>query len=126
MGSQVKEALLGLLLIAAPVAAEPAPALPPPAVEGQGRAILITGASSGFGRRLTEILSEKGWFVCAGARQPEDIAALDAMKNVQALKLDVNSQTDVDMPPSPRSRRAAGGSTASSTTPAWPSSCRSP
>lgn len=84
------------VLIMGMAAARANPPMPPPVPDGQGRAVLVTGASSGFGRRLTEILSETGWFVYAGARKPEDIAALNAMKNVHALKLDVTVQSDVD------------------------------
>ena len=83
-------------LLAGLVTAHAAPPMPPPVADGQGRAVLITGASSGFGKRLTELLSEKGWYVYAGARDPEDIAALSAMNNVHALKLDVNVQSDID------------------------------
>lgn len=69
----------------------------PPAVRpGEGRAVLITGASSGFGQRLTELLSTNGWYVYAGARSPEDLARLDAMENVEAVRLDVTLQADVD------------------------------
>ncbi|MCE6967434.1 SDR family NAD(P)-dependent oxidoreductase [Cereibacter sphaeroides] len=76
--------------------AQEAPAMPPDVRPGEGRAVLITGASSGFGQRLTELLSVNGWFVCAGARSPEDLARLDAMDNVEAVRLDVTVQADVD------------------------------
>ena len=60
------------------------------------RAVLVTGASSGIGRRTTEVLSDNGFFVYAGARRPEDLARLDAMENVQSIRLDVTSQSDID------------------------------
>jgi NAD(P)-dependent dehydrogenase (short-subunit alcohol dehydrogenase family) len=90
---------VALLGFAAPIAAQeaaPPPAMPPDVVDGAGRAVLITGASTGFGLRLTELLSEKGWFVYAGARSEDDLARLDAMENVEAVKLDVTIQADVD------------------------------
>jgi NAD(P)-dependent dehydrogenase (short-subunit alcohol dehydrogenase family) len=60
------------------------------------KTVLITGASSGFGRATTERLAAKGHFVYAGARKQEDLDALNALKNVKALRLDVTSQPDID------------------------------
>ncbi len=60
------------------------------------RAILITGTSSGIGLRMTELLSENGFFVYAGVRTPEDYARLNAMDNVQAVQLDVTIQSEID------------------------------
>jgi len=59
-------------------------------------AVLITGTSSGIGLRMTEVLSEKGFFVYAGARKPEDLARLDAMENVKSVRLDVTIQSEID------------------------------
>jgi NAD(P)-dependent dehydrogenase (short-subunit alcohol dehydrogenase family) len=59
------------------------------------RAVLVTGATSGIGRRITETLASQGWFVYAGARKPEDMAALDAIRNVQAVRLDVTVASDI-------------------------------
>ena len=39
------------------------------------KAILVTGASTGLGRMLAESLASKGYFVYAGARKDEDLAA---------------------------------------------------
>jgi NAD(P)-dependent dehydrogenase (short-subunit alcohol dehydrogenase family) len=64
-------------------------------VEGQ-RAVLITGASSGIGLKTTELLASKGFFVYAGARKEEDMKQLNAIDNVQAVRLDVTIQSDVD------------------------------
>jgi len=58
--------------------------------------ILVTGASTGIGRHLTETLAENGYHVYAGARKDEDLAELDAIDNVTAVKLDVTSQDQVD------------------------------
>ena len=60
------------------------------------RAVLVTGTSSGIGLRITEVLSENGFFVYAGARKTEDLARLDAMENVKAVRLDVTIQSEID------------------------------
>jgi NAD(P)-dependent dehydrogenase (short-subunit alcohol dehydrogenase family) len=60
------------------------------------RAVLVTGASTGIGRNITEHLAAKGYFVYAGARKPADLDALGKIANVQAIKLDVTRQEDVD------------------------------
>jgi len=60
------------------------------------RAVLVTGASTGIGRYVTERLPAKGFFVYAGARKEADLASLNAIKNVQAIRLDVTKQEDVD------------------------------
>lgn len=62
---------------------------------GAQQAVLVTGASSGIGRKITETLAAKGYFVYAGARKPEDLTALNAIKNVQAVKLDVTVPADI-------------------------------
>jgi len=65
------------------------------AADGQ-KSILITGASTGIGRNLAEALAENGYHVYAGARKDKDLAALDAIDNVTAVKLDVTNQDQVD------------------------------
>ncbi len=60
------------------------------------KAVLVTGASTGIGRKITEHLASKGHFVYAGARKEEDLKALGAIKNVQAIRLDVTRQADID------------------------------
>ncbi len=57
--------------------------------EGKQKAVLITGASSGLGLKMTELLSTSGFFVYATARKDADLKRLDSMKNVEAIKLDV-------------------------------------
>lgn len=44
------------------------------------RAVLVTGASTGIGRKITERLAADGYFVYAGARKEEDLKALGAIK----------------------------------------------
>lgn len=63
---------------------------------GGGRAVLVTGASSGIGLKMTEVLASKGFFVYAGARRPADLERLDAMPNVKGVRLDVTVQDDID------------------------------
>jgi len=60
------------------------------------RAILITGTSSGIGLRMTELLSQNGFYIYAGVRTSEDYARLNAMDNVQAVQLDVTIQSEID------------------------------
>ncbi|MEZ6072245.1 MAG: SDR family NAD(P)-dependent oxidoreductase [Pirellulales bacterium] len=67
-----------------------------PAEHDEMRAVLITGTSSGIGRRMTEVLSENGFFVYAGARKPDDLKRLDAMPNVKSIRLDVTIQSEID------------------------------
>jgi NAD(P)-dependent dehydrogenase (short-subunit alcohol dehydrogenase family) len=82
----VRRAFPLLLLAAAPLAAQQPTAQ---------RAVLVTGASSGIGRKITELLASQGHFVYAGARKAEDIAALSKINNVQGVKLDVNLDSDI-------------------------------
>jgi NAD(P)-dependent dehydrogenase (short-subunit alcohol dehydrogenase family) len=63
---------------------------------GGGRAVLVTGASSGIGRTTTEHLAANGFFVYAGARKQADLDALNELENVQAIRLDVNIQEEID------------------------------
>jgi NAD(P)-dependent dehydrogenase (short-subunit alcohol dehydrogenase family) len=60
------------------------------------KAVLITGASTGIGRRTAELLASKGYFVYAGARKQKDLDALNALENVQSVRLDVTIQDEID------------------------------
>ena len=64
--------------------------------KAEQRAVLVTGASSGIGRRITEVLAAEGHFVYAGARKDKDLAELDAIDNVKSVRLDVTVQSDID------------------------------
>lgn len=68
----------------------------PPAAADDRKAVLITGASTGIGRNMAETLAAEGFYVYAGARKDADLAELDALDNITAVKLDVTSQEDVD------------------------------
>lgn len=60
------------------------------------KAVLVTGASSGIGLKITKKLSAKGFYVYAGARKDADLKRLDAMDNVSSVRLDVTVQEDID------------------------------
>ncbi len=60
------------------------------------KAVLVTGANSGIGLRITEVLSANGYLVYAGARKEEDLRRLDAMENVESVRIDVTVQSDID------------------------------
>lgn len=74
-------------------------ALPLLADEASGqaqKAVLITGASTGLGREMAEMLAAEGFFVYAGARKQKDIDELNGIDNIQAVRLDVTKQDDID------------------------------
>ena len=77
---------IGVLLCAVPAFAQ---------ATGAQKAIVVTGASSGIGRKVTERLAANGFFVYAGARAQKDIDELSAIKNVQGVRLDVTSAADI-------------------------------
>ncbi len=79
--------LVVLALSVAPVFAEP---------EAKQKAVLITGASTGIGRHAAEQLAEAGYFVYAGARKEKDLAELNTINNIKAVRLDVTIQADID------------------------------
>jgi len=60
------------------------------------KAVLVTGASTGIGRKVTERLSADGYFVYAGARKDTDLEALKAIRNVQPIRLDVTKPEEID------------------------------
>ena len=60
------------------------------------QAVLVTGASTGLGRAMAELFASKGHFVYAGARKDKDMADLNAIKNIQAVRLDVTDQEQIN------------------------------
>ena len=66
------------------------------ASEHEQKAVLITGATTGIGRMAAEHLAGNGYFVYAGARKQRDIDELNKIDNVQAVRLDVTIQADMD------------------------------
>lgn len=91
----MKATALILCTIAACVALTAVPAAAIADEHGQ-KAVLVTGASSGIGREITERLAAEGHFVYAGARKAKDIEALSAMDNVMGVRLDVTIQDEID------------------------------
>jgi len=85
-----------LHFIVAAIAAAVIFAAPHTVLADAHKSILVTGASTGIGRNLTETLAENGYHVYAGARKDKDLAALGAIENVTAVKLDVTKQDQVD------------------------------
>jgi NAD(P)-dependent dehydrogenase (short-subunit alcohol dehydrogenase family) len=68
----------------------------PAGADAKRKAVLVTGASTGIGRNMVETLAKNGYFVYAGARKPKDLEALNAIPNVEGVKLDVTVQADID------------------------------
>jgi NADP-dependent 3-hydroxy acid dehydrogenase YdfG len=64
--------------------------------EAGQKPVLVTGASSGLGRAMTEMMAARGYFVYAGARKDKDMQELNAIENVQAVPLDVTKQDEID------------------------------
>ena len=87
------QGMIRLLAIAAIAAGLLSPQM---AVAGDQKSVLITGASTGIGRNLAETLAEKGYHVYAGARKDKDLAELDAIENITAVRLDVTKQDQID------------------------------
>jgi len=66
------------------------------AAQNAQKAVLITGASTGIGRNMAETLAAEGHFVYAGARKQADLDELNAIDNIQAIRLDVTVQEEID------------------------------
>ena len=64
--------------------------------DNQARSILVTGATTGIGRNLAETLADEGYHVYAGARTDSEMAELNAIKNMTAVRLDVTKQDQID------------------------------
>jgi NAD(P)-dependent dehydrogenase (short-subunit alcohol dehydrogenase family) len=63
---------------------------------GDPKTVLVTGASTGIGRKITERLAAHGYVVYAGARKDSDLTALGNIRNVRPLRMDVTKPEDID------------------------------
>jgi len=61
----------------------------------KGKAVLVTGASSGIGRSIAETLASKGAFVYAGARKKKDLEDLNKIENMMGVRLDVTKPAEI-------------------------------
>jgi NAD(P)-dependent dehydrogenase (short-subunit alcohol dehydrogenase family) len=57
--------------------------------EEMRKTILITGASSGFGRETAQLFHQQGWNVIATMRSPEKENELNKLDNILVTRLDV-------------------------------------
>ncbi|MDD1778366.1 MAG: SDR family oxidoreductase [Candidatus Helarchaeota archaeon] len=57
--------------------------------------VLVTGASTGIGRAVTEYLASHGFSIYAGARKSSDLEELAKIEHVTPLQLDVTKDQDV-------------------------------
>lgn len=85
--------LLSCLLITTSAQAEDAKSTE---VKPAQKAVLVTGASSGIGRKITEVLAANNYFVYAGARKQKDLDDLNKIPNVKSVRLDVTVQSEID------------------------------
>src|SRR5687768_3574335 len=88
--SRLPSLLILALTLAASVSSEISVAQTPAQM-----AVLVTGASTGIGRKITERLASEGYFVYAGARKDVDLKALSSIKNVRGIRLDVTQGEDI-------------------------------
>lgn len=75
--------------------------LPVIPIDSSNKAVIITGAASGFGRDLTIRLDKLGFVVFAGVRKVSNDPRVDALKEkcskrLQVIKLDITSDEDVE------------------------------
>jgi NAD(P)-dependent dehydrogenase (short-subunit alcohol dehydrogenase family) len=60
------------------------------------KAVLVTGSNSGLGLRMTQQLSQNGFFVYAGVLRKDEMKAMNEMDNVMAVQFDVRNQNEID------------------------------
>ena len=67
-----------------------------PLMAAEQKAVLVTGASTGIGREIAQTLAREGYFVYAGARKQQDMDALNKIENIEAIRIDVTIQSEID------------------------------
>jgi NAD(P)-dependent dehydrogenase (short-subunit alcohol dehydrogenase family) len=78
-----------------------------PGESSDQKVVLITGASTGLGRAMAERMADNGYFVYAGARKQKDLDTLNAIENIEAIRIDVTVQAEIDA--AVETVRAGGG-----------------
>ena len=87
---------LGLRICVALIALLSLVAFERPLMADEQKAVLVTGASTGIGRKIAETLAREGYFVYAGARKQSDLDALNRIDNIRAIRIDVTIQSEID------------------------------
>lgn len=59
------------------------------------KTVLITGASSGFGREAAKMFHKEGWNLAATMRRPDAETELHQLENVEVMKLDVTDPATI-------------------------------
>jgi len=59
------------------------------------KTIMITGASSGFGRETAKLFQAQGWNIAATMRSPENEQELNTLENVLVIRLDVQDSESI-------------------------------
>jgi NAD(P)-dependent dehydrogenase (short-subunit alcohol dehydrogenase family) len=65
-------------------------------IDMRGRWVLVTGASTGIGRAISESLASCGVRVVACARRQTDISALSAIPYITGLRMDVTCTAEIE------------------------------
>ncbi|HWV30063.1 MAG TPA: SDR family NAD(P)-dependent oxidoreductase, partial [Dyadobacter sp.] len=59
------------------------------------KTVLITGASSGFGKAAARLFQKNGWNVIASMRSPEKETELAGLDRVALVRLDVTDSASI-------------------------------
>jgi 3-hydroxybutyrate dehydrogenase len=65
-------------------------------VKATQKAVLVTGSNSGLGLKMTQHLSQNGFYVYAGVLHNDEMEAMNKMDNVTAVQFDVRNQTEIN------------------------------
>ena len=67
-----------------------------PQTNDHQKAVLVTGSNSGLGLRMTQQLSQNGFYVYAAVLHKHEMKAMNAMENVTAVQFDVRNQDEIN------------------------------